>query len=92
MVWLRLSSRQEEHTVATQFEDHDTPALPFGAWLLQQKDKGGLIGQLADGAAQDRRFPKHGDVEAVRKHLSAMQAEGDMFAAIDDAELDYLCA
>lgn len=65
--------------------------LPFGTWLIAQKDKGGLIGQLAAGAAVDRRFPKHGDIEAVRKHLSAMQADGDMHAAIDDAELDYLC-
>jgi hypothetical protein len=78
--------------VATNQERYMEEALPFGAWLVQQKDKGRLIGQLAAGAAQDRRFPKSGDVEAVRKHLSAMQAEGDMFAAIDDAELDYLCS
>lgn len=62
---------------------------PFGAWLLTKKDKPGLLGQLASGAAVDRRFPKHGDPEAVRKHLSAMQADGDMFAAVDDAELDW---
>ncbi len=65
--------------------------IPFGTWLLSQKDKGGLIGQLATGAAADRRFPKHGDIGQVRAHLSAMQADGDMHAAIDDAELDYLC-
>lgn len=34
---------------------------------------------------------KSGDVGVIRAHLSAMQAEGDMFAALDDAELDYLC-
>ncbi len=65
--------------------------VPFGTWLLSQKDKGGLIGQLATGAAADRSFPKHGDIGQVRAHLSAMQADGDMHAAIDDAELDYLC-
>jgi hypothetical protein len=65
--------------------------VPFGTWLLSQKDRGGLIGQLATGAAADRRFPKHGDIGVIRAHLSAMQAEGDMFAALDDAELDYLC-
>lgn len=65
--------------------------LPIGTWLIAQKDKGGLIGQLAATAAVDRRFPKHGDAEAVRAYLSAMQADGDMHAAIDDAELDYLC-
>jgi hypothetical protein len=66
-------------------------AIPFGTWLLSQKNRGGLIGQLATGAAADRRFPKHGDIGQVRAHLSAMQADGDMHAAIDDAELDYLC-
>jgi hypothetical protein len=72
--------------------ENSPPAQPpFGTWLIAQKDKGGLIGQLATGAAADRRFPKHGDIGQVRAHLSAMQADGDMHAAIDDAELDYLC-
>lgn len=72
--------------------DSPPPApLPFGTWLLAQKDKGGLIGQLATGAAADRRFPKRGNIGQVRAHLTAMQADGDMHAAIDDAELDYLC-
>jgi len=77
--------------VATNPERYMEQPLPFGAWLVQQKDRGGLIGQLAAGAAADRRFPKSGDVGVIRAHLSAMQAEGDMFAALDDAELDYLC-
>lgn len=77
--------------MATNPERYMEQPLPFGAWLIAQKDKGGLIGQLAAGAAVDRRFPRQGDAEAVRKHLSAMQADGDMHAAIDDAELDYLC-
>jgi hypothetical protein len=64
--------------------------LPFGAWLLTKKDDDGLLGQLAAGAAADRRFPRNGDPEAVRKHLSQMQADGDMFAAVDDAETDWM--
>jgi hypothetical protein len=69
----------------------DGPAQPpFGAWLLRQRDKGGLIGQLAAGAAADRRFPKDGDPGVVRQHLSTMQADGDMFAALDDAEISWL--
>ena len=72
---------------------HDGTAArqPFGAWLIGQKNKGGLIGQLAAGAAADRRFPKHGGPDDVRGHLSAMQADGDMFAAVDDAETDWMC-
>jgi uncharacterized protein YozE (UPF0346 family) len=72
--------------------DIDEPSLAFGQWLMTQKDRSDLVGQLAAGAAVDRRFPRTGDPEAVRKHLSAMQAEGDMFAAVDDAESDWLSA
>lgn len=67
-----------------------TPApIAFGAWLLAQKDRGGLIGTLAAGAAADRAFPKHGSPEDVRARLRALQADGDMFEAVDDAELDW---
>ena len=76
--------------------DHDDeqqePKPAFGQWLVTQKDRSDLVGQLATGSVADRRFPRNGDPEAVRKHLSAMQAEGDMFAAVDDAESDCLSA
>jgi hypothetical protein len=72
--------------------DHDEPKSAFGQWLMAQKDRSDLVGQLAAGAVVDRRFPRNGDPETVRKHLSAMQAEGDMFAAVDDAESDWLSA
>ncbi len=62
----------------------------FGAWLIGQRNAGGLIGQLATGAAADRRFPKDGDPGQVRQHLSTMQADGDMFAALDDAEISWM--
>jgi hypothetical protein len=32
----------------------------------------------------------NGSPDDVRGHLSAMQAEGDMFEALDDAEMDWL--
>jgi len=69
---------------------YDEPRLSFGAWLVTQKDRDGLVGELVAAAKLDRRFPRVGDPEAVRKHLRAMQAEGDMFAAVDDAETDWL--
>ena len=75
----------------TEHNDDQHESKPaFGHWLVTQKDRGDLVGQLAVGAIADRRFPRSGDPEAVRKHLSAMQAEGDMFAAVDDAESDWL--
>jgi hypothetical protein len=45
----------------------------------------------APAARKDTRFPKNGSPDDVRKHLNAMQAEGDMFEAVDDAETDWLC-
>ncbi|MEH3107170.1 MAG: hypothetical protein PGN09_07770 [Sphingomonas fennica] len=62
----------------------------FGAWLLAQKGREGLIGQLVDAAKADRGFPRDGDPEAVRKRLRNNYAEGDLFDAIDDAETDWL--
>lgn len=68
-----------------------TPAErgPFGRWLLMQGERGGLVGDLAKGAMADRGFPRDGDPEAVRKRLSMLQADGDMFEALDEAELDW---
>lgn len=72
-----------------QMERYREEPIAFGEWLLKQKDRGGLIGQLATGAAADRAFPKQGNPEDVRERLRAMQAEGDMFEALEDAELDW---
>lgn len=70
----------------------ETPAErgPFGRWLLRQARQGGLIGALALAAQADPKFPKEGDPEAVRTRLRETMAEGDMFEAVDDAEMDWL--
>lgn len=74
--------------------DHDreqeTKAETFGRWLLRQRDRGDWIDGLAESARTDRRFPKDGDPDVVRQYMSMMQADGDVFAAIDDAELDWM--
>jgi hypothetical protein len=72
------------------FDGYGEPRPAFGAWLLAQRDRGGLMGVLIEGARRDRAFPRYGDPDAVRAHLRALQADGDMFAAVDDAELDWL--
>ena len=64
--------------------------LSFAAWLLKQKDRGDWVDELANAARADRAFPRQGDVETVRKRLREMQADGDTFQALDDAELDWL--
>ena len=63
---------------------------PFGRWLLRQAEEG-LRAGLVKAAKADRQFPKDGDADAVRARLNACGAEGDMFEALDDAELDW-CA
>lgn len=63
---------------------------PFGRWLVTQRDRGDWIDPLADAARRDPAFPKDGDPEAVRKRMRELQADGDAFQALDDAELDWL--
>lgn len=68
-------------------EDLERP--PFGAWLLTQHNKPGWVGDLAKAAKADRGFPRSGTPEEVRKRLRENMADGDMFEAVDDAELDW---
>jgi len=68
--------------------DHE----PFGAWLVMQTGRTGWIGDLAKAAKGDRSFPRNGDPDAVRAHLSEKQAESDMLEAVDDAERSWLRA
>jgi uncharacterized protein YozE (UPF0346 family) len=72
-------------------DEQSAPAVAFGQWLLTQRNRGDWVDGIADVARADRTFPKNGDPEAVRKHLRGQQADGDAFAAIDDAESDWLC-
>ncbi|WP_240197832.1 hypothetical protein [Novosphingobium sp. P6W] len=62
---------------------------PFGRWLVRQPEEG-LRAGLVKAARADRQFPLDGDPEAVRIRLRACMAEGSMFEAMDDAELDWL--
>lgn len=66
------------------------PGASFGAWLVAQIANEGWIGDLARAARADRSFPRNGDPDAVRAHLSGKQAESDMFEAIDAAETAWL--
>lgn len=62
----------------------------FAGWLLSRPERRNWTDDLVKVARSDPAFPKAGDVEAVRKHLEARGADGDMFERLDDAELDYL--
>lgn len=63
----------------------------FAAWLLTQRNASGWRRDFALAAHADRTFPRAGDVEAVRRWLSSKMASGDDWAALDDAENDWLC-
>jgi hypothetical protein len=66
------------------------PRKAFGGWLLTQKGHSEWRDVLVSCAKTDPAFPRSGDPDDVRQHLSARGADGDMFEALDDAEMDWL--
>lgn len=75
----------------TGLDRYGEPRPAFGAWLLQQVDREGCVGDLVKAAKADRRFPRAGAPDDVRKHLNEQQASSEMFEAVDDAETDWRC-
>lgn len=63
---------------------------PFGRWLIEQEKREGAIGTLAQHAKADRGFPRNGTVKDAWARLNAVQVEGDLYDAMEEAELDYL--
>jgi hypothetical protein len=61
----------------------------FVTWLLGQSKSGGTIGELAKAARADPFFPRKGSAEAVRAHFGRAGADGDAYAALEDAERAY---
>lgn len=68
-----------------------TSKLPFGQWLLGQRTRTDVVGELASCAARDPGFPRNGNVDAVSCRLNALGADGYLHLALEDAELDYHC-
>jgi alkanesulfonate monooxygenase SsuD/methylene tetrahydromethanopterin reductase-like flavin-dependent oxidoreductase (luciferase family) len=74
----------------TMLAEYGQAKEPFGAWLMAQKDRGDWIDPIAAAARADRGFPRNGTPDQVRDRLRDMGADGDAFAALDDAELDWM--
>ena len=75
----------------TEMPERYTDKRPaFAAWLIARPDSGNWVDGLAQAARADRAFPRHGDLEAVKKWLQGRRPSGDDWEALDDAELDYL--
>ncbi len=68
-----------------QINDDET----FGGWLLAQ-EADCRISELVTAAKADPKFPRNGNPEEVRLHLSAMQADSAWFSVVDDAETDWM--
>lgn len=66
--------------------------MSFGKWLIEQKGRGGWVGELAAVAVGSPTFPKNGDPEAARRWLGTQRASGDDWEALDDAEAAWLRA
>ena len=62
----------------------------FSSWLVAQAKRHDWIGQLADQASRDPRFPRRVDAEEVRKYLSLRGADPDLYEMLDDAEIEWL--
>lgn len=77
-----------EHADPAQFAGGKKPA--FGQWLIDQHQRGGTIGRLATLAKDDRGFPRDADTKKIWQRLNAMQVDGDLYDAMEEAELDYL--
>ena len=72
---------------------HTEPAAQarpcFVTWLLGQSKSGGTVGELAKAARADRLFPRTGNAEDVRALFGKAGADGDAYAALEDAERAY---
>ena len=65
-------------------------AQEFGVWLVGQAKRTDWIGQLADQASRDPRFPKSSDPEAARRYLGLRGADPEVFEMLEDAEAEWL--
>jgi len=67
----------------------EPPRRCFVAWLREQAKSGGAIGELAKAARLDPSFPKKGSADDVRARFGRFGADGDAYAALEDAERAY---
>ena len=64
-------------------------AEQFGAWLVGQAKRTDWVGQLADQASRDPRFPRAADPDTARNYLGLRGADPDRFEMLEDAEAEW---
>lgn len=62
---------------------------PFGQFLLSKKQSSGVIGELAQAAARDPRFPRHGNPEEVSQVLHRHEAPPEFHDAMEDVVTEW---
>lgn len=58
----------------------------FGRYLLAQKNAPGMLGELAQAAAADPKFPRDGSPRQVSELLNRQQAPTEFHEALEEAE------
>lgn len=66
--------------------------MAFATWFIDQAERHDWVGLLAFQAKRDPRFPRGGSADEVRSHLEKQGADGDVLAALEDAEREWACA
>jgi hypothetical protein len=61
----------------------------FVTWLRDQSKRRDAIGELAKAVRIDPAFPRAGSADDVRSRFDKVGADGDAFAALEDAERAY---
>lgn len=61
----------------------------FVVWLREQGKRKDAIGELAKAVRIDPAFPRAGSADDVRSRFGKVGADGDAFAALEDAERAY---
>jgi len=61
----------------------------FGQFLLSKKQASGALGELAQSAARDPRFPRNGSPQDVSKVLHKYEAPPEFHEAMEDAVTEW---
>ena len=58
----------------------------FAQWLLEERRIAGQVSSLATVARSDPAFPRNGDIDQVRRHLSLANVDGFIIDSLPVAE------
>ncbi len=74
---------------ASKFEEIRVSHNSFGQFLLSKKQAPGILGELAQSAARDPRFPRYGDPQEISKILHRHEAPPEFHEAMEEAVTEW---